>query len=263
MADQPFDTPITGQADWDSGLTSNFQAIERGYHITQLAGTDISTGQVLWLNSGGYFFPFNPNSESIFPHAYSYLAVGSGETLAALARGIVRSLDINSLCVPGRAMFVSAKTPGYLVASYAASNRQVGIGLDTGAILFDPAFANRFLPARLTSSVAIAAVTGSLHNFSMSAGRYGWNRQTLLLGNSADLVELAFYANSAHTFLLYQTKSGGVTTVGSYLDRAGWPYENTDATTLCDLVYGTLKVLSPAAVGSDTISVQMDWDRER
>jgi len=85
----------------------------------------------------------------------------------------------------------------------------------------------------------------------------------VMIGNSADLVKLQFHANSARTTLLYETKSGGVSVVGSYQDRAGWPYENTDASTLGDLVYGTLTVLSGAAVTNDTISVQMNWDRTR
>jgi spore coat protein U-like protein len=84
-----------------------------------------------------------------------------------------------------------------------------------------------------------------------------------MIGNSADHVELKFYSD-ARAALLYATVSGGVTTVGSFQDRAGWPFENTDASsTLGDLVYGTVKVLSSAAVGSDTISIQQTWDRHR
>ena len=237
-------------------------AIERGYHITERAGTAINTGQVLWLNSGGFFFPFNPNSESIGPNAYAFTAAASGDSFTVLAWGIVRSLGINSPAIPGKALFVSALTPGLIVTSYAGANRPVGRGLAAGGILFNPNQNDRF-PERLTSSVAINAVTGSLHLFSMSAGRWGWNRQVVMIGNSADLVELKFFSDAARSNLLYCTISGGVTTVGSFQDRAGWPYENTDASTLGDLVYGSLKVMSSAHVGSDTVSVQNQWDRSR
>lgn len=260
--DNPFDTPTDGQGDWDSGLAANFLALERGYHVTERAGIAINTGQVLWLNSGGFFFPFNPNSESVSPHAYAFTAAASGDTLTALAWGIVRSLMINSPAVPGKALFVSALTPGLIVTSYAAANRPVGRGLSGGGILFNPNQNDRF-PEQITSSIAINAVTGSLHLFSASAGRFGWNRQTVMIANSANLIELKYFSDSARTKLLYQTISGGVSGVGSYQDRAGWPWENTDASTLGDLVYGSLKVMSAALVGSDTISVQNIWDRDR
>lgn len=261
--DNPFITQTAGQSDWDSGLNADFAAIERGYHLTERAGTTINTGNVLWLNSGGFFFPFNPNSETIFPTGFAYTAAASGDSLTALQWGIVRSLNINSPCVPGASMYVSALTPGLIVRSYAGANRQIGVGLSGYGILFNPNYCNRHLPERLTSSLTVAAVTGSLHLFTMSAGRYGWNRQTVMIGNSANLVELKFFAESTRTTLLYQTVSGGVSTVGSFQDRAGWPYENTDPTTLGDLVYGSLKVMSAALVGSDTISIQNQWDRSR
>jgi spore coat protein U-like protein len=192
----------------------------------------------------------------------AYTAAASGDSITALAWGIVRSLGINSPAVPGKTLFVSALTPGLIVTSYAAANRPIGVGLAGYGVLFNPN-ANDRLPEQLTSSIAIAAVTGSLHLFSASAGRFGWNRQTVMIGNSANLVELKWYSDSARTKLLYATISGGVSVVGSFQDRAGWPWENTDASTLGDLVYGSLKVMSAAAVGSDTISVQQIWDRHR
>lgn len=259
--DNPFVTPTSGQADWDASLTADILAIDRGFHVTERAGTAISTGQILWLNSGGFFFPFNPNSESIRPHAMAYTAAASGDSLTAVAWGIVRSLSINSPSVPGKTLYVSALTPGLIVTSYAACNRPIGRGLAGYGVLFNPGV--DLFPEQITSSIAIAAVTGSLHLFSASAGRFGWNRQTALVAASANLVELKWYSDAARTKLLYATISGGVSAVGSYQDRAGWPWENTDASTLGDLVYGSLKVMSAAGVGSDTVSVQQIWDRHR
>jgi hypothetical protein len=413
--DNPFVIPVAGQADWDSSLTADLNTIERGYHFTERAGAAINTGNIVWLNSGGFAFPFDPNSKTIYPHGMAYTATASGDSAVFVAWGIVRSLGINSPAIPGfplyvsaltpglvvttpngpkigrgltgygvlfqphksqrlaelfdvntngvadaavltwsdssskwapaaipgigtagvtvvrtltagaavnsghvvwldpsnnqakhfdpnsesiepigvaitqgtgagsmftallkgvigmaitsavpigRHAYVSALTPGVMVSSYAAAFRAVGRNVGSQAIEFD-AMAREHLPEQLTSSIAISAVTGSLHLFSASAGRWGWNRQTVMIGNSADHVELKWYSDSARSKLLYSTVSGGVTVVGSFQDRAGWPFENTDASTLGDLVYGSVKVLSSAAVGSDTVSIQQTWDRHR
>jgi hypothetical protein len=250
---------VTGQANWDSDLNVNANIAERGYHVTEHAGVGINTGQVLWLNSGGFFFPLDPNSSSAIPHALAFTAAASGDSMQALAWGIVRSLAINSPAVPGQALYVSALTPGVIVGSYSGADRPIGFGLPGYSVMFRP---GRGVIEQLTSSLAIQAVTGSLHVFTMDPGKWGWNRYTKMIGNSADLVELKFYSDSGRTVPLYSTLSGGVTTVGSFYDRAGWPYENTDAA-LKGIIYGSLKIMSAAAVGSDTISVQNQWDRSR
>ena len=381
MSDNQFVTPSQGQADWDASLTADLGILERGFHWTEMAGVAINTGNVVWLNSGGFAFPFDPNSKDIFPHGLAFTAAASGDAFTALAWGIVRSLDINSPSVPGQPLYVSALTPGLIVASYAnAADRQVGVGLKGNGVLFNPskvrqptdylltntfiagaavntghvvwlnaanqavhfnpmsesiaphalaltgaggvgsafigllkgvcrslgitsgpgiglgafvsaltpgvlvgsynggyqrvgqnvgswaisfdANAFNFLPETLNSSVAISAVTGSLHLFTVGVGRRGIDRQTVMIGNSADLVELAFYADTARSTLLYKTKSGGVSVVGSFQDRAMWPFENTEAPNSAS-IYGTLKIMSAAAVGSDTISIQAAWDRYR
>jgi hypothetical protein len=232
--------------------------------ITLTAGAAVNTGHVVWIDpSNGKASPFNPNSESIRPAAISITrAAGANSLFQAVSRGFVTSLAITSACPVGHMAYVSALTPGVVVGSYAAAYRAVGVVTNSLQLNFTP-FAMPPLPEKLTNSFAIAAVTGSLHTFSCSVGRWGWNRQTVMIGNSANLVELKWYSDAARTNLLYSTISGGVSVVGSFQDRAGWPYENTDASTLGDLVYGTLKVMSAAAVGSDTISVQQTWDRSR
>lgn len=132
--DNPFDTPTSGAADWDSGLSANFQVVERGYHLTERAGQAISSGQVVTLNSGGFFFPYNPNSTAIVPAGYAYTAAASGDSLTALAWGIVRSLGINSPCVPGKMIFSTAS--GFL--STTTLGLSVGMGLSGYGILFNP-----------------------------------------------------------------------------------------------------------------------------
>lgn len=134
--DNPFDTPTEGQGDWDSGLGVNFMALERGYHVTERAGTAINTGQVLWLNSGGFAFPFDPNSKSIYPVGLAYTAIASGDSATFLAWGIVRSLGINSPAVPGFPLYVSALTPGLIVTT--PTGHKIGRGLTGYGVLFNP-----------------------------------------------------------------------------------------------------------------------------
>ncbi len=416
MSDQGFEVPTAGQADWDASLNADLTTLERGYHVTQLAGMAINTGEVLWSTSGAYWKTFNPNSLSIFPMAMAFTAAASGDSLRALAWGIVRGLDINSPAIPGQALFVSALTPGVIVGSYAGSDRPIGLGLNSYGVLFNPrgfhtylsrlsdvntngvadgkvlqwsdatskwvpvspaggisgitltmsatagaainsghaiwfkndrtvfhfnamsedispmglaltggtgvgsgiivllrGIASGFqvtsnvpvsldayvsaltpgmlvgsyngsfrrvglnvgsyifdirpdafnaLPETLNSSIGVSAVTGSLHTFTVGVGRRGINRETVVIGNSADLVEIAFYSDAARSTLLYKTKSGGISVVGSFQDRALWPWDNTDAVNSAS-IYGTIKIMSAAAVGSDTISVQAKWDRYR
>jgi hypothetical protein len=109
---------------------------------------------VLWLNSGGFFFPFDPNSAAIFPHALAYTAAASGDSLTALAWGIVRSLGINSPAVPGFGLYTSALTPGVIVTT--PNGPKIGRGLAGYGVLFQPArrlrSPSRPLPDRCTRS---------------------------------------------------------------------------------------------------------------
>lgn len=128
----------SGASDWDTDLDANFTILERGFHISERAGVAVNTGQVLWQNSGGFFFPFDPNSVDIFPHALALTAAASGDSTQMLAWGIVRSLAINSLAVPGKSLFVSVLTPGQIVLSNSGTNRKIGFGLPGYGIVFQP-----------------------------------------------------------------------------------------------------------------------------
>lgn len=133
MSDNPFNTPLSGQADWDSGLGVNFQTLERGYHVTERAGQTISSGQMVALNSGAFAFPWNPSSTP--PCAgIAYTAAASGDSFTFLAWGIVRSLGINSVSVPGKLLFSNAS--GFL--SVATLGAPVALGLSGYGVLFQP-----------------------------------------------------------------------------------------------------------------------------
>jgi hypothetical protein len=250
----------TGASNWDSDLDAAMQIIERGYHVTAQAGIAVNTGNVLWQNSGGFFFPFDPNSTAIFPAAMAFTAANSGDSVQLLLRGIVRSLAINSPAVPGLPIYVSILTPGLIVATNSGTNRKAGYGLPGYGVLFNPAnvfdgVATSYVPTFSVQSSQIAAVVGSVHTFTMSLGaNQGWNRRVRINAASATHVEIKFFADAARTDLQYQTASGGVTGVGSFNDRAGWPLDSNSGT-----IYGSCQVFS-WDVTTDTINIQGHWE---
>jgi len=248
--DNKLELQTSGQADWDSGLNANFTLLERGYHVSGIAGTNVSTGMALWISSGNFFVPFDPASLDIRASAYAFTAHNSGETMQALMTGIVRSLGINSPAVPGQDMFVSPA--GYLVGSYSAASRRVGIGVGGWGVYFNP-FMEDTAREQITRVVTVDAVVGSQHLFELDAGKYGWVREVNAIGSS--LVTIAFHSGSARvgSERLYETVSGGLATI---LDRAGWPYENTEVGTLSGLIFGTITVSSDS-----TVSLKMIFDR--
>jgi hypothetical protein len=148
-----------GTADWDADTSANFQSLERGFHVTQRAGMAINTGEVLWCSSAGFFEKFDPNSGDIIPMAMAYTAAASGDSMKALAWGIVRSLAINSAILPGAPAWVSAATPGLLVGSSAIQNVPVGLGLPGGSILFHPSLLNTQSFGGGGGGTALAALT--------------------------------------------------------------------------------------------------------
>lgn len=235
--------------------------IARGFSVLATAGADINTGQIASINSDGFALPYDPNSLDSKPHIFAYKAVSSGEQDTFLLRGIVRSLDVLTPAIIGAEVFGDAATPGNIASSYSGADRNVGFGIYEDGIYFDPG--KQIFPELITRSVSIDAVTGSSHLFTMDGGRGGFIRQVIMEGNSADRVELQLWSNSSRAGQIFETVSGGVSAVGSFLDQAGLPYFNTDVGTLNGITYGTLQVLSAAAVGSDTVGVQVVFERFR
>lgn len=254
--DNPFDTPVTGQADWDSGLGANFQAIERGYHVSERVGVAVNTGNILCLTSSGWLVPWDVNS-TVPALAMAYTAALSGETVTAVAWGISRSLSINSVAIAGQLLYGSATTPGLIAST--PNGAPIGVGLTGNGILFNPAKSagggggGGYTPTYFTTVNSIVAVVGSLHTFAASlGGLFGDNRRVRINGSSAAHVELKLFSDAARSKLQYQTTSGGVTAVGSFNDRAGFPVDTDSGT-----IYGTLQIFSGDV--NDTISVQGSW----
>ena len=259
--DQNFTLPSAGQADWDSDLNGNFTIVARGFHKLLTAGHNVVTGTIVTVRSDGYAFMMDPNSLYNKPHAFAYKAVNSGEQDTFLLMGLVRSVGVLSGAIPGQPFFSSAVSAGYVAASYSGADRPAGIGVEEDGIYFSPGAA--LFPETITQSSQVTAVTGSTHYFTLDGGRGGFFRRLNCTGASADLVEVKFHANSARSDLLYETVSGGVSVVGSFIDQAGLPYYNSDTSTLSGLIYGSVQVLSASAVGSDTIDVSVIFERFR
>ena len=262
---QNLNLPTAGQADWDSDLNGNFSIIEFGYRARGQAGEAVNTGDILTVGSDGFALKFDPNSADIYPHLMTLSALSSGDEANFIAFGSVRSIDVFTPVLPGHPVYVSALTPGMVVSSYSGANRNIGRAHYQDGFVFDPNGVAQF-PELLTSVATVTnAIVNSINLFTMDFGLSGTNRRVHMVGASADLVDLKLYSNStaAAADLIYSTISGGVNVVGSFVDQAGFPYWNTDPSTISGNVYGTLIVMSGAAVTSDTIGVTIAMERYR
>lgn len=259
MTDNGLNILTSGQSDWDADTDENFGILERGYHISEHAGQAVSSGQVLTLNSSGFFKPYDPTVTSMPPMAYAYTAAASGDALQALAWGIVRSLDVNSLGVAGQIAYSTAS--GFLTP-VTSLGLPVGLFTSANGILFNPAKlaaggggGGGYTPTFFVTSTQINAVVGSLHTFTSSLGLLnGWNRRIRINANSAAFGELKLYADAGLSDLQYSTVSGGVSGVSSFTDRAGLPIDTNSGT-----LYGTFKCLS-GDVSSATVNVICEWE---
>jgi hypothetical protein len=138
--DQQLAFPAEGQADWDSSLGANFTILTRGYHTLAQAGAAVSTGDILWMNSGGFYFQYDPRSTAIFPQAVAFTAAGSGDSMQALLRGVVRSVYPTNSVVPGFDYFVASGSPGIIITSLTGHpvTYSVGFGVAGGGLYFNP-----------------------------------------------------------------------------------------------------------------------------
>lgn len=254
-------TQASGTADWDTALNANFNVLERGYHFVERVGVAVNTGHVCRLESDGFMYPVSCDHNQPRQMGLALVSAASGDSVQFLAAGIVRSLEVFSLGNPGEHLFISNSTLGMVARSYSAARIAVGHRMTGRGFFFHPDL-DFGLPEKLTRVTTISAVVASNHLFSIDVGKRGWNRRLLMQGSSS-LVTLKFYSGStrANSELLYETLSGGVTTVGSFLDQAGWPYENTEASTLSGLIFGTLSINSGSNVSTGDIGITAVVDR--
>lgn len=266
--DEQLESQTAGTADWDSGLNANVTINERGNHVTVQAGQNVNTGYVCWIDSGAFAHHYDPNSLSIRPHGFAFTAADSGDDLHMVVRGTIRSLDICSPVVPGIDAYVAGNTPGLVVNSYSGSWPAIGWGTGPGQLYFDPHTARG--GDRITRTFSIEFALESLHMFEMDMGRYGWIRTTDMKAESGDLMNLWFYSDSSRSGdkLLFEVLSGGVDATsagdfGGFHTSSGWPFENTDPSTINGLIYGTAEVHSLGSVNSTPLQVTLTGERRQ
>lgn len=163
-----FNQPTAGQADWDASLNGNFTINDRGFNVIGQAGAAVNTGHVLWQNSGGFFFHYNPNSLAIAPTHFAFTAAASGDSMTALAWGAVRSLAICSPAVPGKPLYVSVLTPGVVVGSGVPPS--IGFGYAGYGVLFNP----QKLAAASAAATTLAGLTDVNTNGVTSGSVLSW-----------------------------------------------------------------------------------------
>ena len=144
--DNQLEIQTTGTNDWQANINSCFSIMERGQHITLLAGMDINTGHVVENTSvPGYARHCNGNSATTYrPIGIAYYAVTSGQPINVLARGVLRGLEIMSrgYLATGYGFpsaIVSPNTPGVVESwGLGAGYVTIGIGIPNGILFTGP-----------------------------------------------------------------------------------------------------------------------------
>ena len=132
----------SGQADWETGLNANFQIIDRGFHGSFTAGTNIGSGEAFIADSNGIAQLYDASSiDNLPPTGVSYKNVNSGEQTNFLLRGII---DGYSSLSPGNPVYVDQASPGLLtstptiVGSDYNMRNVVGLALDNTHVYINP-----------------------------------------------------------------------------------------------------------------------------
>lgn len=136
-----FGLPLYLDGGWNTVNNANWNSAEQGHKIPGTAGVAINTFEVLWMNSGGYFFQHNPNSSTSRPHAISYSAVNSGDAMHAVTHGVLTGISSYSTKpLPGMAVWASDSNIGTIVRSlWGGLGNQLGVGgPQDGSVLFRP-----------------------------------------------------------------------------------------------------------------------------
>jgi hypothetical protein len=251
----------SGQADWDTGLRSNFQILERGLHFKAQAGATVSSGQIIVVQSDGLARPYDSRSLDLRPPSgMSYKSVTSGDEAIFVAFGVIGSLSIwSGNIIPGEPVFCAPNSLGWPARSYSAAGHPVGIALSNDTILVQPRpFAPEMITTVLSGGIMLGA--SSAWNFAIDIGQRGFVRQLRFVVNSNNAHKIQFWSGSARVSseLLYETLTTSVDGGASdydvkslnFLDGAGWPYRGTD-TSSPGLIFGRVTVQSITGVGSD------------
>lgn len=268
--DNQFELPPSGQADWDTAMSTNWRIAERGQHITATAGSAISSGQVCTVRSGGLLTPYNVQSAISYPHAIALTAVSSGAQAQFLTVGAVRSMGVwSGFITVGEPVFVAINSPGFLVGSYAGSTFPVGLAIAADAVLFRPGFP-RILPIIETHVATVGPVTtGSFGDFSVPIGRHATIRD-LTVVTSHNRYKVQFWSGSSRVSseLEYETLTRSWSPFSSditstfFKDRALFPHDGTDSASRWNM-YGRISAQSGSGVTSAHFVVTIIAERVR
>jgi hypothetical protein len=270
--DQQLDIQSTGAADWDTGLGSNFQILERGHHFIGIAGSAINTGDAI-VQVNSLVYPYDGSSLNLGPsHGLSYKSVTSGSQTQFLGFGVVRSLSVFSgNIVSGERIYASANSIGMLVSSYSASDYPIGFALDINAVYINPGI-GRPIPEQISVVNSSGVLVGSYFDFSVDLGNRGIIRNIQVVANSLDAYKVRFWSGSARAAgeLLFETVTtsvdGGASDYDiqslSWVERLPWAFEGTDTSTP-GLIFGRVDAQSASNVGSDTFGITVTGDRFR
>lgn len=250
-----------GTADWDTGLASNFQILERGRTLELTTDAEVDSGMVVTLNSSGWATLYNPHSIDIRPFAVAISFVDSGQQGYFLRDGRVRSMDVYSgFLTIGQPVFCSPTSVGFPVSSLAGAIRPVGWALEADGIDFQP----WDMQDVVSEVVSLDLVVGSNHDFSMSLGPRGTCRRLTVEGSSIDAFRVIFYSGSArvNSEIIYETATTSVDGGAAdfdvntfyFVDAALFPFLNTDVASPA-LIWGRISPQSASSVGSDSVGV--------
>lgn len=270
--DQQFDIQATGAADWDTGLNSNFQILERGRHFSGIAGTTINTGDAI-VQVSSLVYPYNGASLDLGPsHGISYLSVSSGSQAQFLYSGVVRSLGVFSgNIIEGERVYASANSIGMLVSSYSTSDYPVGFALDINAVYVNPSIF-RPIPEQISVVNSGGVLVGSYFDFAVDIGNRGIVRNINVFTNSLNAYKVRFWSGSSrvNSELLFETVTTSVDGGASdydiqsldWVERLPWGYKGTDTNTP-GLIFGRLNAQSASGVGSSTFGITVSGERFR
>jgi len=266
---QNLESPTQGAADWDTALRSNFTILDRGFHATLQAATDIGTGEVVALDTNGNATLYDAASmDAIRPAGIAHKSVSSGEEGTFVMMGIVGSLDtLSGFITLGQPAFVDPASPGFLVSSTAGVRWNCGFALTADTVFFNPA--NDF-PLETTETASNNGNVGDDLDFTFTVGHRGYVRKLQIIADSADAYKVQLHSAATRTSseLLYETETtsvdGGaqdfdVNTI-DFLDAAGFPFKSTDASTPWT-IYGRISVQSASSVNTVAFGFTLEVDR--
>lgn len=190
---QGFTIPAEGQADWDSDLRANITIGDRGYHTQLTAGEGISSGFAFCVQSGFAFLYDASSMDAPRPSGISYRSCSSGEAITFLLDGAISSLGgvWSGHITPGQPVFVDPASPGYIVNSYSAARRSIGLALRDDQILISP---GRYdpIPEYISETQSFALIVGSTYDFSMNVGNRGVVRELKTVTASLNAFKVQF-----------------------------------------------------------------------